>query len=316
MDQTTESTSETINLSNFVFSYSKSKILQKRVCKYVTFATVKFTMKIPLDTQNDTKKKKNKKIFCIENVVIKYYPNTKLGSKELINEITMLDYISTHIHDKDLNTPRSIAYKVQKSGSKPHVHYIERKPGHDLEYWINHIFSFENHPIQAHQIICKIAKAILVLHNNKIAHKDIKPENILLHIETDKPEITIIDFAFSKFVIDDNMITQSAYCGTECYASPELRRQMPYNLYANDVWCFGSMIYAIYCNHYLPSGFYDDKLSAYFESCKYAVNESNIPKYMKSIMHKIFVTQENRISMDMVVNMLDNATKYIISNDD
>lgn len=300
--------------TDFVFSYSKSKILQKRICEYVTFATVKFTMKIPFDTQDGVKKKKSRKVSRIENVVIKYYKNTKLGSKELINEITILDYINTHIHDKDLIVPQSIAYKIRKSGSKPHVHYIERKPGHDLEYWVNHIFSFVNHPTQAYQIIYKIAKAIRVLHNNKIAHKDIKPENILLHIETDEPEIIMIDFAFSKFVIDNNPTVQSAYCGTECYASPELSRQLQYNLFANDVWCFGSMLYALYNGHYLP-GPYEDKITSHFESCRYAVNESNMPKYIKNILRRIFVAQEIRININAIIEMLDETPTCITGVD-
>lgn len=291
----TTTSSEIISINNLFLNYSKCKILKQIKHEYVTFATVKFNAKT-LD--------KKEKVTFIQDVVIKYYPNTKLGSKELINEVVILNYINNNIKDSNLKVPKSLVYKIHKK--KPHDHFIERIEGHDLEYWVSNVFSFENHENHAFNIVKSIANAIQVLHNNQIVHKDIKPENILLNFANNKVNIIMIDFAYSKIVTDDCMLISTKYCGTQEYISPELAIQQPFNLFANDVWSFGAMLYTLYSGHYLPA--YNGNLTEHFEICRILVNELSIKSILKEILYDIFVPEKDRITMNDIVRILNSES--------
>ena len=57
--------------------------------------------------------------------------------------------------------------------------------------------------------------------NNPIAHRDLKPDNILLVNDTnDNIEIKVSDFGFSCFVDEDMGLDRP--CGTPFYMAPEL----------------------------------------------------------------------------------------------
>lgn len=90
---------------------------------------------------------------------------------------------------------------------------------------------------------CPIARAIKYLHEHRIAHRDLKLDNILLDSHWN-PILT--DFGFSRFVniMDDGQIQKSnTYCGTPSYNPPEVLKQIPYNPFAADIWCMGIMLF-------------------------------------------------------------------------
>lgn len=62
-----------------------------------------------------------------------------------------------------------------------------------------------------------VAVALQYLHNNRIIHKDIKIENII--IQKSKDIVKITDFGLSEY-IDQQLIT---HCGTAEYSAPEIK---------------------------------------------------------------------------------------------
>lgn len=89
---------------------------------------------------------------------------------------------------------------------------------------------------------------LMYLHAKGIAHRDLKLENFMLHVdpETQVEYIKLIDFGFSyrkkegkKFVTDDHP-------GTLSYQAPEIVRQQPYKPEKVDVWCAGVMLYSAF----------------------------------------------------------------------
>lgn len=60
-------------------------------------------------------------------------------------------------------------------------------------------------------------KAVCYLHNNNIAHRDIKTDNILMQSNN---QIKLIDFGFATSV--QYSVKSSVYCGTPNYMSPEM----------------------------------------------------------------------------------------------
>ncbi|KAI9695607.1 MAG: hypothetical protein M1820_008532 [Bogoriella megaspora] len=66
----------------------------------------------------------------------------------------------------------------------------------------------------------QVLGALAYLHDNKITHRDIKPDNILLS-SVDPFEVKLSDFGLSKVVSDNNTFLKT-FCGTLLYCAPEV----------------------------------------------------------------------------------------------
>lgn len=90
----------------------------------------------------------------------------------------------------------------------------------------------------------------------KIAHRDIKIDNILL----DENDITkLTDFGFAKESVDketNEIIVSETFCGTEPYYSPQIVIRKPYNPLLADVWAMGVVLFAM-LNNKFPFDFGD-----------------------------------------------------------
>ncbi|KAG8001030.1 Testis-specific serine/threonine-protein kinase 1 [Nibea albiflora] len=100
-------------------------------------------------------------------------------------------------------------------------------------------------PLPGHsscRFFSQLCMAVEYLHNNDLAHRDIKCENLLL----DKyNNLKLCDFGFSKMLTyrDGQMVLSETYCGTSSYAAPEVLRSLPYNPKISDVWSMGVVLY-------------------------------------------------------------------------
>ena len=78
------------------------------------------------------------------------------------------------------------------------------------------------------------------MHSQKIAHCDIKLENILIDRELIKTKL--IDFGLSI----DNCDRVDDFCiGTPSYMSPQLLKKESFNPYKADIWALGVLFYKI-----------------------------------------------------------------------
>lgn len=98
--------------------------------------------------------------------------------------------------------------------------------------------------------IKQILEAMKKLHDNDIAHLDIKLENIMVDGERD--EIKIIDFGFSSktsfYDSNTNSLKQkklNEFRGSPHYVSPELIMHLPYDGKKADIWAIGILTYAL-----------------------------------------------------------------------
>ena len=69
-------------------------------------------------------------------------------------------------------------------------------------------------------MMSKLFSALEYVHEQGIAHRDMKPENLLLTSE-DTFDIKIIDFGLSKKIDDKNMKVKEGLVGTPLYVAPE-----------------------------------------------------------------------------------------------
>ena len=88
------------------------------------------------------------------------------------------------------------------------------------------------------------------MHSQKIAHRDIKLENILID---NRDRVKIIDFGFSVNY-KDKMGGLKMHCGTPNYMAPEIVQKKAYNPTCVDVWALGVLLYRMVAGVYPISG--------------------------------------------------------------
>ena len=87
------------------------------------------------------------------------------------------------------------------------------------------------------------------LHTKKIAHRDIKLDNIMVNENYD---VKIIDFGFSLFTTKNKKL--NLHCGTPSYMAPELVAKKDYLGSPVDVWALGVLLYKMLTGYYPFNG--------------------------------------------------------------
>ena len=164
------------------------------------------------------------------------------------------------------------------------------------------------------------------MHSNKIAHKDLKLDNILVFIgENGREVIKISDFGNSRLRYDEEkgVIKDKEYSGTLPYMSPQILRLhcndtfgkkldklREYNPFQSDCWALGVCLYIMITAKY-PFDFKNETFSDY-EECyknmmnrKYQITEDIRKKYSKDCLDLIFQLldpkPETRLSAKIVL---------------
>lgn len=168
-----------------------------------------------------------------QEVAIKTIKKTKIENEQDLQrvrrEIQIMSSIEhphiIHIYEVFENKDKIVLVMQYAPGGELYEHVSQSKVLNDLE---------------ARRIFRQIATAIYYCHKNKICHRDLKLENILLD---EKNNAKLADFGLSN--VFDKSYQLKTFCGSPLYASPEIVQGSPYEGPEVDCWSLGVLLYTL-----------------------------------------------------------------------
>ncbi|XP_056368999.1 maternal embryonic leucine zipper kinase isoform X1 [Oenanthe melanoleuca] len=145
----------------------------------------------------------------------------------------------------------------------------------------------------------QIVSAIAYVHSQGYAHRDVKPENLLIDEEHN---LKLIDFglcAKPKGGLDYHL---STCCGSPAYAAPELIQGKAYIGSEADIWSMGVLLYALLCG-FLP--FDDDNVMAVYRKImrgKYSTPNWLSPTSTMLLDQMLQVDPKKRITVQQLLS--------------
>ena len=142
-------------------------------------------------------------------------------------------------------------------------------PGGDLaEYLVSQPPMREQ---QVATVFKQIVSAIAFVHSHGVAHRDLKPQNILI---TSFPTVKVTDFGLCGYIDDKKMKT---FCGSPCYTAPECLQGVQYEGAQADVWSLGVILYEMVTGDHPWNVTNIPKMVQQITSGKYTVPSSVTP---------------------------------------
>lgn len=142
------------------------------------------------------------------------------------------------------------------------------------------------------QAIAKqLVRALHYLHSNRIIHRDMKPQNILIGAGS---VVKLCDFGFARAMSTNTVVLRSIK-GTPLYMAPELVREQPYN-HSADLWSLGVILYELFVGQ---PPFYTNSVYALIrhiikDPVKYPDDMStNFKSFLKGLLNKV---PQNRLT--------------------
>nr|GMD53662.1 serine/threonine-protein kinase TIO [Ipomoea batatas] len=144
---------------------------------------------------------------------------------------------------------------------------------------------------QVQAIAKQLVRALYYLHSNRIIHRDMKPQNILIGSGS---VVKLCDFGFARAMSTNTVVLRSIK-GTPLYMAPELVREQPYN-HTADLWSLGVILYELFVGQ---PPFYTNSVYALVrhiikDPVKYPDNmSSNFRTFLKGLLNKV---PQNRLT--------------------
>lgn len=144
-----------------------------------------------------------------------------------------------------------------------------------------------------------LLKAVRSIHKMGIAHRDIKPQNLLLLSDDDNAHIRVADFGFARRVHTPESLTSRV--GTPTYVAPEILKNLPHD-HRVDLWSVGVVIFVLLVG-YPP--FMDENQTALFQKirngeCNFMESDWKhiSPEARSLVEHLLIVDPNDRWTID------------------
>ena len=247
----------------------------------------------------------NKKYFDKEVLIHSYLP-----PEEFLQIFTCGDgyvHIEKNCSEKENNYSPKTIFSLEKYNNKK-IYYIieELAENGELFYYVYELNCGFSEKISA-KIFSKILKKLKVLHDNRIVHCDIKPENVIIGKDFN---IKLIDFGFCESLEkEDNYIYE--YKGSEVYSAPEVRKrnnnEFGYDGIKSDIFSIGVLLFVITVGRFpIENCCYSDRKYRLIMNKKYEdywcyFQQFNLSKEFKDLIeHLICYDPSERFSIDEI----------------
>ncbi|CDW81651.1 carbon catabolite derepressing protein [Stylonychia lemnae] len=169
----------------------------------------------------------------------------KILEKKKIKDVNDVERVTREIHIlKIVRHPNIIQlYEIIETQSKLYLIMEHCSNGELFDYITSRNRLKEE---EACRLFQQLIAGIEYIGELGIAHRDVKPENLLLD---DFKNLKIVDFGLSNTFKPGEKL--STACGSPCYAAPELIRGKEYIGQKADIWSAGVVLYTEVCG-YLP----------------------------------------------------------------
>ena len=148
---------------------------------------------------------------------------------------------------------------------------------------------------QVATVFRQIVAAIGFLHEHGVAHRDLKPQNILI---TTFPNIKVADFGLCGYIEDTKMKT---FCGSPCYTAPECLNRVQYEGGPADVWSLGVILYEMVTGHHPWNVTNIPKMVKQITSARYVVPSSVTPACDELIKGMLKLKPNERLSCERIL---------------
>ena len=170
-------------------------------------------------------------------------------------------------------------------------------------------YIMQNHYISESKILSlflNLLYGIKYLHDKKIVHLDIKPENIMIK-NLENEIIKLIDFGSGSIITD----TPSTYIDvpfTPCYGSPERYKRETYDPFAADIWSLGCILYVMITYSMYDTTF--DLVKAIKNNKLYF--QEDVSDNIKDIIYNCCcIDPKKRLTIDSLITEVRKAKKSI-----
>jgi len=168
----------------------------------------------------------------------------------------------------------------------------------------------KKHPESTDKLLIDVLKGLAYLHKHGMAHRDLKPQNILIKMVDDEPVGKITDFGISKLIDSGDDANSSALLGTIEYMAPEQFNPKKYGINGRittnlDLWSFGLLVYESICRQSLfgsrSSGISAEQVMANILSDMPLEKAESLPQKYREIVSRCLVKN----AADRVQNALE-----------
>ncbi|XP_071632894.1 serine/threonine-protein kinase SIK3 isoform X3 [Temnothorax longispinosus] len=221
-------------------------------------------------------------------VAIKIIDKTKLNEENLAKI-----FREVHIM-KRLRHPHIIRlYQVMETEKMIYL-VTEYAPGGEI---FDHLVRNGRMPEpEARRIFRQIVLAVHYLHQQRVVHRDLKAENLLLDADNN---IKLADFGFSNEYTPG--VPLSTWCGSPPYAAPEIFEGKHYDGPRADVWSLGVVLYVLVCGALPFDGPTMQLLRSVVVSGKFRIPFFMSADCEKLIRHMLVVEPERRLSISQIL---------------
>jgi len=168
---------------------------------------------------------------------------------------------------------------------------MEYMGGGDLFDRLGHKETYNEN--DARDLCCKVLQAVAFLHDNNIAHCDLKHNNLLMMSKDDDSYVKLADFGFAARVYAPDSLSDQ--CGTPYFVAPEIILRHPFGE-RSDMWSVGVIIYCLLCGRVPFNGRRNVDLFRAVVNCEYSFDSDwdKISDCAKDLIRKLLVTDPSR----------------------